>query len=96
MKNLILLISVNEKIIELLTSVGESNWVTSFNKFREGCDSPDIENLERLRSEMLRIYGGMGSFNDLVLYKEGQPMIKENQDLDKMRKELFQILNDRG
>lgn len=95
MKNLILLISVIEKIIELLNSVEESNWVTSFNKFRERCDSPDVEDLERLRSEILRIYGGMGSFNDLVLYKQSQLMIKESQNLDKLRKELFQVLNDR-
>lgn len=95
MKNLILLISVIEKIIELLVSVGESNWANAFNQFRERCNNPDVENLECLRTEILRIYGGMGSFNDLVLYKQGQPMTKENQKLDELRKELFHILKDR-
>jgi len=95
MKNLILLISVIEKIIELLIYVGESNWITSFKSFRERCDNSDVESLELLRNQILRIYGGMGSFNDLVLYKQGQPLIKENQKLDELRKELFGILNDR-
>ena len=95
MKNIILLISLIEKIIKLLTSVGESNWVNAFKNFRQKCDSVDIDQLELLRSEILRVYGGMGSFNDLVLYKQGQPMIKENQELDELRTELFRILNDR-
>jgi hypothetical protein len=95
MKNLELLVSVIEKITEHLDSVGESNWATSFNTFRQRCDSTNLESLERLRSEMLRVYGGMGSFNDLVLHKKGQPMTKENQLLDELRRDLFQILNDR-
>ncbi|CAK3778097.1 hypothetical protein CWO27_04410 [Vibrio sp. 10N.286.51.C3] len=95
MKNVILLISVIEKIIELLVFVGESNWAGSFNSFRQKCDNASVENLDILRNEILRIYGGMGSFNDLVLYKQGQPMIKENQKLDELRTELFRILNDR-
>ncbi|MCG7561330.1 MULTISPECIES: hypothetical protein [Pseudoalteromonas] len=95
MKNVTLLISEIEKIIELLVSVGETNWVGSFNNFRQKLDSTNAENLETLRSEILRVYGGMGSFSDLVLYEQGQPMIKENQKLDELRTELFRILNDR-
>jgi hypothetical protein len=95
MKNLPVLVSVIENIIELLDSADESNWANSFRKFRLECDCNNLEHLERLRRNMARIYGGMGSFNDLVLHKQGQPMIFENQTLDNLRKELFQILNDR-
>ncbi|MDP2572697.1 hypothetical protein Q8W40_10930 [Vibrio penaeicida] len=94
MKNTILLISVIEKIIELLVSVDENNWAGSFTNFRQKCDNANADNLEILRGEILRVYGGMGSFNDLVLYKQGQPMIKENQKLDELRTKLFFILND--
>lgn len=87
----VILISIIESVIELLVSAGETNWAAAFIDFRKQCDNPDVDNLERLRGEILRIYGGMGSFNDLVLYEQGQPMIKENQKLDKLRKELFYL-----
>ena len=95
MKNIILLISVLEKTSELLVSVGENNWATSICSFRDRCRNLSTDNFEQLRTEVLRIYAGMGSFSDLVLYKHGQPMIEENQLLDELRKDLFQILNDR-
>ena len=34
--------------------------------------------------------GGMGSFLDLVLHKDGKPLIEENNRLDKLRHELYQ------
>lgn len=95
MKKLLLIISIVEKIIELLVSVGENNWADAFKSFRQRLGNSDSVNLETLRSEMLRIYGGMGSFNDLVLYDQGQPLVMENQALDKFRRELFELLNDR-
>ncbi len=95
MRNLILLISVIDKIIGLLISVGEKNWSVSFLSFRERSNETDDNHLELLRSDILRIYGGMGSFSDLILYGQGQPLIKENQKLEVLRKKLFMLLNDR-
>ena len=86
--------SIIEKLIHLLTYAGECHWVSSFNKFRMLFNNSGAEDMKILRSEILGIYGGMGSFNDLVLYNEGRPMIEENNSLDKLRKELFQILVD--
>ncbi len=85
--------SIIKQIIDLLVSVGESNWADTFTSFRLKLVNSDSENLQVLRSDILRIYGGMGSFNDLVLYNEGQVLIRENQTLDKLRKELFDVLN---
>jgi len=34
----------------------------------------------------------MGSFNDLVLHKDGFPLKKENNELDALRKNLYGIL----
>lgn len=85
-------ISVIEKIIDLLTYAEESNWISSFKKFRVLFNNSGTEDLKFLRSEMLGIYGGMGSFNDLVLHHKGLPMIEENNSLNKLREELFQTL----
>ncbi len=93
MEKVMLTTSIIERIIELLVSVGESNWADAFKSFRQRLASSDSESLETLRGDILRVYGGMGSFNDLVLYEEGQPLIKENQVLDKLRTELFNVLN---
>lgn len=86
-------ISIIKQIIDLLVSVGESNWADTFTSFKLKLVNSDSESLQILRSDILRIYGGMGSFNDLVLYNEGQVLIRENQTLDKLRKELFDVLN---
>ena len=95
MKKSILIIAIIEKILTLLTSVQEDNWAKSFMKFREQFDSIDEVKLADARTDILKIYGGMGSFNDLVLYDQGQPMIEENTTLDALRRELFTILSER-
>lgn len=37
------------------------------------------------------LFGGMGSLNDLVLSKDGKPLIHENNKLDELRKELYEL-----
>ncbi|WP_425319215.1 DUF6966 domain-containing protein [Chromobacterium violaceum] len=39
----------------------------------------------------LSLYGGMGSLNDLILYKDGQPLAKENVELDSFRIKLHAL-----
>ncbi|WP_438826910.1 DUF6966 domain-containing protein [Salmonella enterica] len=41
---------------------------------------------------MKTLYGGMGSFNDLVLHKAGIPDKDENNKLDLLRHELYGLL----
>jgi len=41
----------------------------------------------------LRInFGGMGSFNDLILHRDGIPLIEENDYLNELRKKLYAYL----
>lgn len=58
--------------------------------------------LEALRSEIaidqsatlasiISMYGGMGSLNDLILYKDGQPLARENAEFDVLRSRLFTL-----
>lgn len=37
------------------------------------------------------MFGGMGSLNDLVLYKGGHPLLAENIKLDELRSRLFTL-----
>jgi hypothetical protein len=40
-----------------------------------------------------KLYGGMGSFNDIVLHKNGIPLIRENDELDDLRHKLYKQLD---
>ncbi|WP_420107405.1 DUF6966 domain-containing protein [Leclercia adecarboxylata] len=41
----------------------------------------------------LNLYGGMGSLNDLVLYRNGKVLMSENDELDQLRRDLFNLLS---
>lgn len=42
-------------------------------------------------NKILSMYGGMGSLNDIILYRSGQPLSKENTDFDDLRSELYDL-----
>jgi hypothetical protein len=42
-------------------------------------------------SKIIALYGGMGSINDIVLYNKGQPLIKENNELDQLLSRLHDL-----
>lgn len=73
-------------ILKVLEKVQEKEWIPVFRSFLEEVDSMDRTILNK---RIKKIYGGMGSFNDLVLYKNEQLCFKENVLLDNLRKELF-------
>ena len=75
-----------KEIVLILENVGENDWKNAFQNIVDASDSTE---LSILKKEIKKMYGGMGSFNDLVLYKDGQPCIKENQQIDELRKKLF-------
>jgi hypothetical protein len=76
-------------IRELLIQTEEYNWVKLFNNFIE-----DIEhNEENKYRNILKIYGGMGSFNDLVLYKDGKSCIRENNEFSQLRTALYSVIS---
>lgn len=45
----------------------------------------------RASAKILAMYGGMGSLNDLILYRAGQPLTKENAELDALRAKLHAL-----
>lgn len=37
------------------------------------------------------MYGGMGSLSDIVLYLEGRPAVKENNEFEDLRERLYTL-----
>ena len=78
--------TIIKEIIEVLEDTGEDNWKRTFQHYLKDYDRIELDSLKR---SIIRIYGGMGSFSDLVLSKNGKICIKENNTLDKLRAKLF-------
>jgi hypothetical protein len=69
----------------LLNIGGYPDWANGLAELANKIDmSPDMA-----RTELLGLYGGMGSLNDLVLYKNGALLFDENEELDRLRTEVF-------
>jgi hypothetical protein len=42
-------------------------------------------------SQIIELYGGMGSLTDIVLYCDGQPLIDENNEFAELRTRLYEL-----
>lgn len=71
---------------------GELRWADSFGRLRgELAESPgDVV------AKILQSFGGMGSLNDIVLYKDGDVMISETNELDALRGALYDLCQNFG
>lgn len=76
-----------ERIAKILHSHQNKGWASAIEKHR----SEIIFSTETTIASILAMYGGMGSLNDIVLYKDGQPLSSENTELDLLRTHLFQL-----
>lgn len=56
--------SVVDELVDLLDDAGETHWRDRFNKARSQLDRDDARAFELITSS----FGGMGSFNDLVIH----------------------------
>ena len=76
-----------EKISTLVRICSEESWAAGFLRLsQEFADAP-----QATKDKIVSLYGGMGSFNDLVLYRDGKLLLSENNELDQLRSELFQL-----
>lgn len=75
-------------IVDILSSNDEYEWAKTFERLSSGLDSEYESSLNALKG----LYGGMGSFNDIVLHKNGIPLIQENDELDGLRHMLYNQL----
>jgi hypothetical protein len=89
------LIEVLDEIIQILESDGEGHWSRWMRKSRARLLNSDYSGIEHL----LSAYGGMGSFNDLVIcqsYEDGEFKWKEgyvekNDRLDELRGKAWEL-----
>ncbi|MGE4513136.1 MAG: hypothetical protein AB7E26_04880 [Chryseobacterium sp.] len=51
-----------------------------------------VTHKEEALSIIKKMYGGMGSFNDLVLYKDGKVDIEANEKLSVLREDLYKAV----
>lgn len=79
-------------IYELLLEAGETNWQNSFKDFISELEKQENTSVYR---KILSIYGGAGSFNDLVLYKDGVFYMKENNKLELLRNGLYNKITEK-
>ena len=77
------------RLIELLDQHGKESWGAALRNLISDYDSKPDE----VKANIRRLYGGMGSFNDLVFQDKNGPLGLENDELDRMRLELFTACN---
>lgn len=91
------LVKVLEDLVLLLEQDGESHWRNWIMEARNRILSSDYAGIEHL----LKAYGGMGSFNDLVLgqntvngiFQWKAHHIELNCQLDRLRTNAWQLAN---
>jgi hypothetical protein len=78
------------KISKHLRANGIISWSDSFERLYEEAKQYkgdyDIDFLMKIKS----LFGGMGSFNDIVLSKDHKPLIAENIELDGLSDQLYE------
>ena len=80
--------------------IGKENfWYKYFNAILERLNRPHF--LYKIAKDTISVYGGMGSFSDLVLHKNKSTMLQEENDkLKQLRHDLYilckKILDENG
>ena len=73
-------------VAALLRQYGESQWSEYFTILADEA----VHEPEQTTAKVRALYGGMGSFNDLVLHApNGLPHIEANDELERLRSELY-------
>ena len=80
----------------LLRSAGDSHWAKWMDTSLRRIESSDLSGVDYL----LRAFGGMGSFNDLILMSANGHSVSDanyrdvNDRLDSLRSRLYELAND--
>ncbi|MGH8780352.1 DUF6966 domain-containing protein [Paraburkholderia sp.] len=80
-----------ETILASMTNLLRLGRLDDWAHALERCSHDFVVDPSATCARVVSMYGGMGSLNDLVLYRNGQPLIKENNELDALRAELYDL-----
>lgn len=83
------IIFVLSRIIDLLEKTGDYDWAFFFKDIKK--DLMRNNNQKEVIKKIYKSFGGMGSFNDLVLQKDMKMLTIENDLLDEYRHLLFEL-----
>ena len=72
----------------LLSECNLNEWSNLLQRLSVYIDDDPEEAIYNIRT----LYGGQGSLNDLVLYKNGKLLYKENDRFDELRENLYNLL----
>ncbi|WP_126464266.1 DUF6966 domain-containing protein [Propionibacterium australiense] len=95
-------VEMNRGLVSILTEItnlfrGNDDDV-HLRQFEELClrakDANSAEDQSSLARIILRLYGGMGSFNDAIIYKNGVIDKLATNKLDSLRNDLFETVGD--
>ncbi|KRB09207.1 helix-hairpin-helix domain-containing protein [Lysobacter sp. Root690] len=75
------------RMADLLELAAQTDWASALERHREDLAATP----ELTKARILAMYGGMGSLNDLVLYKDHQPLPRENNEFDELRVRLYEL-----
>lgn len=73
------------EMVSLLRLMGAEHWSAALQKAGQNIENDPL----RTCAEIISMYGGMGSINDIILYRDGQPLFEENNKFDALRSNLF-------
>lgn len=92
------LVQVLDELIEVLKEDNQEDWVSWMSQSRSWILASDFSGVEKV----LQAYGGMGSFNDLVLgfryvenqLKQKKDRVNANNKLVKLREKAWNLANE--
>jgi hypothetical protein len=79
--------SLLSRMTALLNLGSQGSWASALERHRANLEVEPIATAAR----MLAMYGGMGSLNDVILYRDGQPLAKENNEFYELRSRLYEL-----
>jgi hypothetical protein len=81
------LIEVLTRLAELARLGGEGEAAASLARTADRARTDPVDAAQAAT----RMFGGMGSLNDIILYRDGQPLAAENREFDALRTELHEL-----
>ncbi|WOZ79320.1 DUF6966 domain-containing protein [Kosakonia sacchari] len=79
-----------KKYVKSISILLQSNGENNLAHYMDQLLSIAEEDPEYFIDNVKRLFGGMGSLNDVVFSLNGKPLIEENNQLDELRRKLYE------